>query len=251
MRNLNIIHKPSEIHKIRKSCKIVAHIHKELKKVIQPGLNTNILVDITLDVLNSYKAAPSFLNYRGFSHPLCVSINNEIVHGNPRNRVLNDGDLVSIDVGAYLDSYHGDAAFSVVVGNSNYKAIKLVNDTNIILNEAISIVKEGLSLVELGSLIYTKAQNLGYDVVKNYVGHGLGKNLHEFPNVYNYPNNEAYPILKSGMTIAIEPMLTLGSGDNYTLNDGWTVVTIDGSLACHFEHTILVHKNYGEILTIL
>ena len=249
---LAIVKPEKELNKIRVSGSIVAEIHKELKKLIVPGVTTDILEQVTLDITAKHKAKPSFLGYRGFPFATCVSVNEVIVHGFPSAKMmLLEGDVVGVDVGVLKDGYHGDAAFTMIVGESRSKEDELLLAAGKeCLTKAIAIVKDGTYLGDIGNIIETTAKQYNFDVVRNYVGHGIGKNLHEYPQINNYGKPKTGLKLKAGMVICIEPMLTIGSSDNHTLSDGWTVVTNTGNNAAHFEHQLIVHKDRAEIVSV-
>ena len=247
-----IVKTSEEISKIRESSRIVALVHSELKKIIKPGINTLQLEILAEEIIKDNDAVPSFKGYKGYKHSICASLNEEIVHGFPSERILQEGDLLSVDVGVYKEGYHGDAAFTVYVGDSHYNLTQVhtINSVNGCLQKGIDVAREGNNTGEIGEAIEKWASTMGFNVVRNYIGHGIGKDLHEYPPIYNYGNTAEGVKLKAGMTICIEPMIVAGNADNEVLEDGWTIVTKDRSLSAHAEHTILITKDQPEILTI-
>lgn len=244
-----VIKTAEQIDKIKESSRIVGLVHKELKTIIKPGITTKQLEVVAEEVIKDNGGEPSFKGYKGYPHSICASINEEVVHGFPRDKVLHEGDLLSVDVGVVKEEYHGDAAFSVGVGNVSSDVVHLITTANECLDLAIKSAKEGVNTTKLGSIIQRHAAIMGFDVVKNYIGHGIGKNLHEYPPIYNY-GKEGGVNLKAGMTICIEPMITEGKSDNEVLSDGWTVVTKSRELSAHVEHTILITTDQPQILTV-
>jgi methionyl aminopeptidase len=245
------IHTASDLNKLRENGRIIALIHRELKNFIQPGITTMDIEKMAEELIYSEGAIPGFRGYKGYKFCTCISIDDEIVHGLPdNNRVLKDGALVSVDVGTYKENFFGDAAFTVGVGKISREKNDLIEATENALNAAISVVRDGVTTGTIGRVIEEYSSNLGYSVVKNYVGHAIGKNLHENPSIYNYGRDIDGPKLKAGCCICIEPMLCIGSSDNHRLSDGWTVVTNDNSLSAHAEHQIIIHKDYAETITV-
>jgi methionyl aminopeptidase len=238
-----------EIRRMDEAGQVVALAHARIERAIAPGVTTAELDTIARDTLDESGAVSSFLGYHGFPAHICASVNDEIVHGIPGNRRLRDGDIVSIDVGAILAGYHGDSAWTYAVGQISDQAAALLRDTEEALNLAVEVAKAGNRLGAIGYAVASHAQRLGRGVVRNYGGHGIGRQMHEDPHVPNIGSPDRGVVLRSGLTLAIEPMLTLGSEDSTTLTDGWTVVTADGSLAAHFEHTVAVGPERGRVLT--
>lgn len=240
----------SEIEKMRIACKAVADILESLKSFIKPGITTK---DIDVEVakkIRSFNMKPAFLGYGGFPASACVSINNELVHGIPNDsRVLSSGDIVSVDVGTIYDGYYGDAAYTYPVGKISDSTKKLLQVTEDSLYLAIEQVKPGNRLGDVSYAVQKYVEGLGYSVVRDYCGHGIGRNLHEEPSVPNFGKNGTGVKLEEGLVIAIEPMVNAGRYHVDVLSNGWTVVTRDGSLCAHYEHTVLVTKNGYEILT--
>ncbi len=238
-----------EIEFLKTAGHIVYLTHKHLLPYIKEGTKTKELDKLAEEFIRSQDATPSFKGYNGFPASICISINEQVVHGIPGNRVLKSGDLVSIDIGASYKGYHGDSAWSYVVGKSNDKIDWLLKHTEESLYKGLKQVKPGNRVGDISHAIevYAKAHRLG--IVKELVGHGVGTNLHEAPDIPNYGNPHTGPILKEGMVLAIEPMLNLGGADIVMLEDGWTIETEDNSPSAHFEHTVVVTKDGYEILT--
>ncbi len=228
-------------------------IHKKiLNKIIQKatiGVTTNSLNELTNELCKQYKVYPSFLGYRGFSKSICTCINEEIVHGIPSDRILQEKDILSIDLGILYKNYHTDGCFTMPIGQISSEAENLIKITKKSLQKAINIIKDGIKLGDVSNIIETTANNAGYKVIENFTGHGIGKKLHEAPQILNYGQKGTGPVLKKGMTLAIEPILTAGTKDNYTAKDKWTAITKDHSLTAQFEHTIVVTKKGCEIIT--
>ena len=238
-----------DIRRMDEAGQVVALIHARIERAIAPGVTTAELDAIARDTLEESGAVSSFLGYHGFPAHMCASINDEIVHGIPANRRLRDGDIASIDVGAILAGYHGDSAWTYGVGEISEEAAALLRDTEEALCLAVDAATSGNRLGAIGHAVESHARRLGRGVVRNYGGHGIGRQMHEDPHVPNIGSPDRGVVLRSGLTLAIEPMLTLGSEDSTTLADGWTVVTADGSLAAHFEHTVAVGPDGGRVLT--
>ena len=238
-----------EIELMRKAGEIVGNTHNYLKQYIKPGITTKELNDLAEEFILKSGATPSFKNLYGFPGTICISINEEVVHGIPGKRKLKNGDIVKLDIGACYQGYHGDSAWSYPVGKVSSEVTRLLEQTEQALYQGLSAVHAGAHLGDIGATIeeYAKKHHLG--VVKELVGHGIGTQVHEDPDVPNYGKFGTGPVLKEGMTIAIEPMLNLGTATVYILDDDWTVVTGDDKASAHFEHTILVTKDGYEILT--
>ena len=234
---------------MRKAGNIVYRTHKYLEPYIKPGITTKELDKLAYDFIISQDATPSFLNYNGFPGSICTSVNDEVVHGIPSNRKLKNGDIIGIDIGANYKGYHGDSAWSYKVGSVSKEKEYLLEHTEKALFEGLKQVKPGNRIGDISNAIekYANAHNLG--VVRELVGHGVGSNLHEEPDVPNYGKKGTGPLLKEGMTIAIEPMLNLGTHKIYILDDDWTIITRDGSPSAHFEHSVVVTKDGYRILT--
>ena len=238
-----------EISLMKKAGNIVYQTHKYLQPYIKPGITTKELDKLAYDYIISQDAIPSFLNYEGFPASICTSINEEVVHGIPSNRKLKNGDIIGIDIGANYKGYHGDSAWSYKVGNVTKEKEYLLEHTEKSLYEGLKEVRPGNHIGDISNAIETYAKNHHLGVVKELVGHGVGNHLHEEPDVPNYGKKGSGPILKEGMTIAIEPMLNLGTSKIYILDDDWTIITRDGLPSAHFEHTVVVTKDGYKILT--
>lgn len=246
-----IIKRPDEIEKIRKSNIIVAEILKELEGIVLPGVTTKRLDEHAEKMALSRKARPAFKGYHGYPFSLCTSVNDVVVHGMPSNRVLAAGDIVSLDFGVFYDGFYGDAAITVPVGGASEEACKLIRCTKDALYQAIKGAVPGNRLGDISSSCQERVEQDGYSVVRDYVGHGIGKELHEDPQVPNYGVKGRGLELKAGMVLAIEPMVNGGAYKVKLLDDGWTVITADGSLSAHFEHTVAITKNGPDILSRL
>ncbi len=238
-----------EIAKMRAAGAVVAEIHRRMKATIKPGVTTIELDRLAEDTMKEFGATSSFLGYHGFPGHICASINDEIVHGIPGKRALKSGDIIAVDVGAILHGFHGDSAWTYPVGDISEKAAQLLRDTEHSLYLAIAAAKAGNRLGAIGHAVEQFASAGGYGIIREYGGHGIGRSMHEEPHVPNHGEAQFGVLLRAGMTLAIEPMLTLGTERTRTLKDKWTVVTTDGSLSAHFEHTVAIGPDGGEILT--
>ena len=245
-----IIKSEREIGIMRQAGKIVATILKMLTKQIRPGMKTRELDIVTARELERLVAEPSFKGYRGFPANLCVSINDEIVHGIPGERVLNEGDIVSLDLGAIFNGFQGDAAMTIGVGEISPQAEQLIQTTKGALQAGIAAAHSGARLGDISAAIQTYAESRGYSVVREYSGHGIGREMHEEPQIGNFGLPASGPVLKRGMTLAREPMVNIGDWKTRIGDDHWTVFTADGSLSAHFEHTIAITDGEAEVLTI-
>ncbi|MGF7186124.1 methionyl aminopeptidase [Desulfitispora alkaliphila] len=240
-----------EIQKMREAGKIVAEAHEAVKAALEPGITTLELDRIVEKLIRSRGATPAFKGYHGFPASICASINEELVHGIPGLRKLKNGDIISIDIGAILDGYYGDAAVTLPVGDVSQEAEKLMRVTEESLMEGIAKAISDNRLSDISHAIQTHVEANGYAIVRNYVGHGIGTAMHEDPQVPNYGKPGFGPRLKPGMVLAIEPMVNVGTHEVYTLKDKWTVVTADKKLCAHSEHTVAITENGPEILTKL
>ena len=241
----------TEIEKMRIAGKLTGEALELIEKHIKPGITTAQLDKIAYDFIKSKGATPSFLHYNGFPGSICASPNDWVVHGIPsKDIVLAEGDIISIDMGVCKDGYHGDAARTYAVGKISDEAQRLIDVTKQSFFEGIAHVVHGAKLGDVSAAIQEYVEKNGYSVVRDLVGHGIGKNLHEDPNVPNFGHRGKGVRLASGMTLAIEPMVNAGQYDVCVLDDDWTVVTEDGSLSAHYENTILVTKDGCEILTL-
>jgi len=238
-----------EISLMKKAGNIVYKTHKYLSSYIKPGITTKELDKLAYDFIISQDATPSFLNYNGFPASICTSINEEVVHGIPSNRKLKNGDIIGIDIGACYKGYHGDSAWSYVVGSVSREKAYLLEHTEKALYKGLSEVKPGNRIGDISNAIEEYANKYKLGIVRELVGHGVGNNLHEEPDIPNYGKKGTGPVLKEGMTLAIEPMLNLGTHKVYLLEDDWTIITRDGSPSAHFEHTVVVTKDGYQLLT--
>lgn len=239
-----------DLERIRKSGRILGNVLARVRELLAPGVSTGFIEDVVREYIIRQGARPAFLGYRGFPASLCISINNEVVHGLPGNRVIQAGDLVSIDVGVEFEGFYTDAAFSVVVGDGSPVARKLVEVTRKALYAGIRQALPGNRVGDISHAIQTTIEREGFSVVRDLVGHGVGRSLHEDPQIPNFGQRGQGPVLEEGMVLAIEPMANEKGYRVKVLEDGWTVVTEDGGLSAHFEHTILVRRGQPEILTL-
>ena len=240
---------PREIEIMREAGKIVALTHQELQKHIAPGITTKGLDEIADRFIRQHDAVPSFKGYNGFRGSICASVNEELVHGIPGNRTLIDGDIISIDIGANYNGYHGDSAWTYPIGSISADTQKLLDVTEESLFLGLKEAKPGDRLSNISHAVQTFVEGNGFSIVREYVGHGVGQDLHEAPQIPHYGPPNKGPRLKPGMVLAIEPMVNAGSRYVNTLSDNWTVVTVDGKLCAHFEHTIAITESGYEILT--
>jgi methionyl aminopeptidase len=241
----------SEIMAMRESGKILARVLDKVLKAIKPGITTASLAEVTKQELNRLGAEPAFLNYGGFPGVICISVNDQIVHGLPGEYVIKTGDIVSADLGVKYKGMITDAARTVLVGCQDKAKERLLNTTQKALDAGIDVVKDGVKTGDVGYAIQKVLEEKGFGVVRTLVGHGVGRQVHEEPDIPNYGSKNSGVLLKAGMTIAIEPMSTVGSYEVYTTADGWSIATKDGSLSAHFEDTVLVTSKGAEILTRL
>jgi methionyl aminopeptidase len=244
-----ILKSPEEIEKIAQACLIVAKALDYLKELVLPGVSTNILEESADAYIRSHNAVPAFKGYRGYPASICTSVNNEVIHGIPSDRVLEEGDVIGIDLGVYKDGFYGDAAFTFGVGNIAPEAERLLRVTEESLYRGIENAKKNNRVSDISFAVQKHIESNGFSVVRAFVGHGIGRSLHEDPQVPNFGQPGRGPRLNPGMTIAIEPMVNAGGHEVMVLDDGWTAVTLDGTLSAHFEHTILVTEDQPRILT--
>lgn len=241
-----------EIALMRESGRILANVLEELQAMICPGITTLDIDRKCAELIKSYHCIPSFLNYNGYPASICVSVNSEVVHGIPsKNRILKSGDIVSLDCGVIYQGFHSDAARTVAVGEISPEAKRLIEVTEQSFYEGIKLAKAGHHLHEISEAIQNYVEAHGYSVVRDLVGHGIGRNLHEEPQIPNFKQKRRGPLLEAGMTLAIEPMVNAGGYEVYWEDDDWTVVSDDGSLSAHYENTVLITKDEPELLTIL
>ncbi|MDF2945230.1 MAG: map [Herbinix sp.] len=240
-----------EIELMRESGRILANVLEELEGLVRPGISTLDIDKKCAEIIKGYDCIPSFLNYNGYPASVCVSVNKEVVHGIPnKDRILRDGDIVSLDCGVIYQGFHSDAARTVAVGEISKEAKQLIEVTKQSFYEGIKFAKEGHHLHEISEAIQTYVEAHGFSVVRDLVGHGIGRNLHEEPQIPNFRQKRRGLKLEAGMTLAIEPMVNVGRYDVYWEDDDWTVVTADGSLSAHYENTILVTNGEPELFTI-
>ena len=240
-----------EIELMTQAGRILEIVHEEMEKALKPGMTTLDIDAIGEEVIRSYGCEPSFLNYNGYPASICVSVNEEVVHGIPsRNRIIQEGDIVSLDAGLIYKGYHSDAARTHAVGEISEEAKKLIEVTRQSFFEGIKYAKEGNYLFEISGAIGRYAAGFGYGVVRELCGHGIGTHLHEDPEIPNFPMMRRGPKLKAGMTLAIEPMINIGSPNVVWMDDEWTVVTRDGKLSAHYENTVLITKGEPILLTL-
>lgn len=237
---------------MRESCKILAEVHAKLGEMIEPGISTWDIDAMGEKLIRSYRCVPNFLNYNGYPASICVSVNDEVVHGIPsKERILMEGDIVSLDAGLIYKGYHSDAARTYPVGEVSQEAKQLIEVTRQSFFEGIKHARAGAHLHDISNAIDAYCSKFGYGVVRDLVGHGIGTSLHEDPQIPNFRQWRKGIRLQPGMTLAIEPMITLGTYKVGWLDDDWTVVTMDGSPAAHYENTILITEGEPEILTLL
>jgi methionyl aminopeptidase len=246
-----ILKLPDEIEKARASNLIVAEVLSRLREKVKPGVKTKDLDKFAEEIAEKRGAKPAFKGYRGYPHSLCISINEVVVHGMPSKRVLEEGDIVGLDFGVYYQGFCGDSAITLPVGKVTQKASRLMQVTEQSLYAGIEQAKRGNRLGDISAAVQSVVEDAGYSVVRDFVGHGIGKNLHEDPQIPNFGEKGRGIELKSGMILAIEPMVNEGKYKVQVLPDGWTVVTKDGSLSAHFEHSVAITDNGPDILSKL
>lgn len=246
-----IVKSEREIAIMRQAGRIVAIVLEMLSNKIKPGMKTSELDVIVVEELKRSGAKPSFKGYRGFPANLCVSINDEIVHGIPGERVLNEGDVVSLDLGAIVMGFQGDAALTVGVGEISPEAEQLIQTTQNALKAGIAAARPDAKLGDISVAIQTYVESKGHSVVREYSGHGIGREMHEEPQIPNFGLPASGPVLKKGMTLALEPMVNIGNWHTRLGDNHWTVLTADGSLSAHFEHTIAITDGEAEVLTVV
>ena len=239
-----------ELEVMRKACQITAAARKLAGDMIRPGITTREIDKAVHHFILSQGAKPSFLGYAGYPASVCVSVNEEVIHGIPGGRRLKEGDIVSIDVGAYYHGFHGDCAATYPCGKISREAQLLIDVTQQSFFEGIKHARQGGRVSDISHAVQTYAESFGFGVVREYVGHGVGEKMHEEPEIPNYGAPGRGPRLIRGMTIAVEPMITLGNPGIRVLKDDWTVVTLDGKLAAHYENTVLITDGEPEILTV-
>ena len=238
-----------EIELMRRAGKITAAARALARDMVKPGVTTQQIDKAVYHFIKSQGATPSFLNYNGYPASVCVSVNDEIIHGIPGKRVLKEGDIVSVDVGAYIGGFHGDCAGTYPCGQVSDQALDLIRVTQQSFFEGLKFAREGYRLSDISHAVQEYVESHGYSVVREYVGHGIGRRMHESPEVPNFGNPGHGPRLLRGMTIAVEPMVNAGSAAIRQMSDGWTVKTADGMNAAHYENTILITDGDPELLT--
>lgn len=246
-----ILKSPKEIARMKVPCRIVAEVLEILKGTAKPGITTLALNQIAEKEAGKRSAKPAFKGYSGYPHALCCSLNEQVVHGMPSGRKLVDGDILSIDFGVIYDGFYGDAALTLPIGEISESAQRLLRVTEESLYAAIAATQPGNRLSDISYAVQSYVEQRGYSVVRDFVGHGIGKNLHESPQIPNFGRPGRGVRLKSGMVLAIEPMINEKGPEVRVLEDGWTAVTCDGGLSAHFEHTVAVTEEGPEILTRL
>ena len=244
-----ILKSPQEIERMRAAGRLTALAIAELKKVIAPGITTGELDAVAEKFIRDHGGIPTFKGYQGFPASICTSINNEVVHGIPGLRKVKTGDIVSIDIGVTYEGYVGDSAFTVPVGDVSLNVLQLLRTTEEALYKGIAQAQVGGRVTDIGHAVESHVNQAGFSVVRDYVGHGIGTQMHEDPPVHNFGPPGRGPRLQEGMVLAIEPMVNVGSYRVQVLPNGWTVVTADGSLSAHFEHTVAITAAGPEILT--
>lgn len=244
------IKNPHQIEKMREAGAILHEVLTQVRAKIEPGITTKELDHFAEQLIRKHGCIPSFLHYHGYPATLCTSVNEQVVHGIPGKTVLREGDIVSIDGGLILDGWQADSAFTAPVGEVSEQARKLIADTERCFFEALAVAKEGNRLSDIGHAVQAYAESCGHGVIRDLCGHGIGREMHEDPEVPNYGIPGHGIRLRTGMTLAVEPMIAAGHWRVNTLPDGWTVVTADGSLCAHYEHTIAITGGEPEILTL-
>jgi methionyl aminopeptidase len=240
-----------EIEIMKKAGRLVAQAHELVRNNIKPGITTKELDQIVEDFLKSQNAIPTFKGYNGFPYSICASINEEVVHGMPGDKKLKEGDIISVDIGATFEGYVGDSAKTFLVGEVDEEKRRLVEVTRQSFYEGIKFAKESYRLSDISHAIQEYAESAGFSVVRDYVGHGVGKKMHESPQIPNFGKPGKGPRLQQGMVLAIEPMINAGTYNVRVLDNDWTVVTLDGKPSAHYEHTIAITDGEPELLTVL
>ncbi|ADR19394.1 type I methionyl aminopeptidase [Calditerrivibrio nitroreducens] len=240
----------SEIEKIKAACEVVKEALEKVSSKVKPGVTTKTLDNFIENIIKSRSAIPSFKGYRGYPSATCISINEVVVHGIPSDNVLKEGDIVSIDVGAYKDGFHGDACRTFCVGDVSEEKKKLVEVTEQSFFEGMKYADERYRLHDISHAIQSYVESNGFNVIRDYFGHGIGRQLHEEPTIPNFGKPNRGVRLRAGMVLAIEPMVVIGDWKVEVLEDGWTVITADGKDAAHYENTVVITNNGPEILTL-
>lgn len=238
-----------EIEKMRRAGHVVSVCHQRVEAAIAPGVTTNELNTLVRDVIEEHGATSNFYGHHGFPGYICASVNEQIVHGFPSDRRLAEGDIISVDIGAIVEGFHGDSAWTYPVGDISVEAQRLLRDTEDALYAGIAAAQSGSRIGAIGAAVEAVARPLGYGIIEGYGGHGIGRQMWEEPHIPNLGKPDSGPRIREGMTMAIEPMLVLGDKATRVLDDNWTVVTSDGSWSAHFEHTVVITDGEPEILT--
>lgn len=246
-----VLKSPKEIDIMKKAGRLVAQTHQKIQEVAKPGITTQELDKIAEEYIIKSGGQPAFKGYNGFPASICASVNEEVVHGFPGSRVLEEGDIISVDIGTIVEGYVGDAARTLPIGKISPEREKLIRVTKESFFEGIKFAKEGYRLLDISNAVQQHVESNGFSVVREYVGHGVGQKMHEDPPIPNYGRPGRGPRLKRGMVLAIEPMVNMGSYGVKTLSNDWTVVTIDGKSSAHYENTIAITDGEPEILTML
>ncbi|MBB5645617.1 type I methionyl aminopeptidase [Pedobacter cryoconitis] len=244
-----ILKTEEEVELIRISATLISSTLTEVAKVLKPGITTMALDKLAAEYIADHGAIPSFLNYEGYPHHICTSVNDVVVHGMPNDKPLSDGDIVSVDIGVIKNEFHGDHAYTFIIGEADQEVIDLVRVTKECLYEGINNAVAGSYLTNISSAIQRHAEGNGYGVVREFVGHGLGRSMHEHPQVPNYGRRNEGILMKENLVLAIEPMVNLGTKDIHMSKDGWTVRTADGKPSVHFEHDVCVKPGHAMILS--
>ncbi len=244
-----ILKSSDEIEKMRRSCRVVAETLRDVEEIVRPGISTRDIERFVERSIEAKGGVPAFKGYRNYPASVCTSVNEQVVHGIPSDATLRDGDIISIDLGVYMDGFYGDAAVTLPVGRVSPVAERLIRVTKEALMLGIEKVKPGYRISDISHVIQRHVEANGFSVVRSFVGHGIGRSLHEDPQIPNFGEPGRGPRLREGMTLAIEPMVNEGRYEVSILDDGWTAVTSDGSLSAHWEHTVAVTKNGARILT--
>ena len=245
------IKSPREIELMREAGRLLAKVHDELAKMIRPGISTKQIDRVCEEIIRSYGCTPNFLHYQGYPASVCVSVNEEVVHGIPKDsHIIQEGDIVSLDMGLIYQGYHSDAARTHAVGQISAEAQQLIDVTRQSFYEGVKMAKAGMHLHDISNAIDSYVTRYGYGTVRALVGHGIGTHLHEDPQIPNFAQRRRGPKLRPGMTLAIEPMINMGTADVEWLDDDWTVISADHSLSAHYENTILITDGEPEILTL-
>lgn len=239
-----------QIEKMAASGRVVAQAHQEMACLVAPGVTTIELDQAAHKIITEAGGHPSFLGHQGFPSSICASVNDQLVHGIPNSTPLNEGDIISIDIGVYMDGYHADSAVTYAVGDISDEDAKLIEDTKQSFFAGVELVRQGVRLGDVSAAIGEYVESRGYGLIREYGGHGIGRKLWEDPHIPNHGTPGTGPLLRAGMTLAIEPMVTLGGEASKVLDDGWTVVMTDGSRTAHYEHTLVVTEDGYRLLTI-